>query len=87
MGGAKLSVDGQGFHSEANQNKLMFNGKFRGYESRFESPPLSNNDEFESKPAEGTLALTVPAATELMRSNFGELYDEPTWFKLSVLNT
>jgi hypothetical protein len=64
MGGAKLAVDGPDLHPEPKSNQIMFKGTWKGVKNTiFKNPPLSSNDEFESKPAYGNLALTMPPAT------------------------
>jgi hypothetical protein len=88
MGGARLAVDGPGFHADPAANKFVLKGKFKGVRNReFENPALDENDEFSSKPPEGTLALTLAPATNVLRASFGELIDEDAYFQISVKNT
>jgi hypothetical protein len=44
MGGAKFAIDGPDFHPEAASNKIMFAGKWKGHNRKFENLPLNEND-------------------------------------------
>jgi hypothetical protein len=73
MGGAKLAVDGGVFHPEPSANRIKFHGDWPVADSQFVGPALDSDDEFASKPHEGTIAWTVPPAHELLGASFQTL--------------
>ena len=47
MGGARLAVDGPGFHADPAANKFVLKGKFKGVRNReFENPALDGKLDF-----------------------------------------
>jgi hypothetical protein len=74
MGGAQIAIDGENFNSNPGENRIHFNR----HPTKFTGPPLSLEDEFSSN--EGTLAYTIPPASDLVHKRFQDLKSENLGF-------
>jgi hypothetical protein len=73
MGGAKLAVDGGVFAGEPASNRIKFHGDWPAADSSYFGPGLSSDDQYASKPSDGTIAWTVPPATSLLGASLQQL--------------